>query len=74
MEIQKQLQQHTPEIQFNHGKFPAHIKFDVVSVGSQHWNSPIAKNGKEYIHFIEKRFIKNIYKRAMLIHCIGIMT
>ena len=35
------------------------MKFNVVSVDSQHtlWNVPIAKNGKEYIEFLEKRFI-----------------
>ena len=56
MEIQKQLPQHTAETQFFHEKLPAHVKFDVVSVDSQHslLNSPISKNGKEYINFIEK--------------------
>ena len=56
MEIQKQLPQHTAETQFFHEKLPAHVKFNVVSVDSQHslLNSPISKNGKEYINFIEK--------------------
>lgn len=47
MEIQKQLPQYSAETQFFHEKFPAHVKFDVVSVDSQHSlsNSPIAKNG-----------------------------
>lgn len=60
MEIQKQLPQHSAETQFFHKKFPAHVKFEVVSVDSQHSlsNSPIAKNGKEYMNFIEKWFIQ----------------
>ena len=55
MEIQEQLPQHSTKTQFFQEKFPAHIKFDAVSVDSQHslWNSPAAKNGKEYISFIE---------------------
>ena len=36
MEIQKQLPRHSTETQFFHEKFSAHIKFDVVSVDSQH--------------------------------------
>ena len=60
LEIQKQLPQHSAETQFFHKKFPAHVKFEVVSVDSQHSlsNSPIAKNGKEYMNFIEKWFIQ----------------
>ena len=55
MEIQKQLPQHSTETQFLHEKFPAHIKFNFVSVDSLHslWNSPKQKIA-ECINFIEK--------------------
>ena len=45
--------------QFFYETFPSHIKFNVVSVNCQDtlWNVPTAKNGKEYIEFLEKRFI-----------------
>ena len=59
----KTLQPDTGE-QFSHEKFPAHLKFSVVSVDCQHtiWNVPIAKNGREYIEFLDERFIKKIFK------------
>ena len=36
MEIQEQLPQHSTKTRFFHEKLPAHMKFDVVSVDSQH--------------------------------------
>ena len=45
--------------QFFYEASPSHIKSNTVSVDCQHtlWNIPTAKNGKEYIEFLEKRFI-----------------
>ena len=61
----KTLQPDTGE-QFFHEKFPAHLKFSVVSVDCQHtiWNVPTAQNGREYIEFIDKRFIKKYLSYA----------
>ena len=55
----KTLQPDTGE-QLFHEKFPAHLKFSVASVDCQHtiWNVPTAKNSREYIEFLDKRFIK----------------
>ena len=49
---------------FFHEKFPTHLKFSVVSVDCQHtlWNVPTVKNGRENIQFLDKRFIKKIFK------------
>ena len=54
------LQISSTQFNFFHEKFPHHIKFNVVSVDCQQslWNKPAAKNGREYIQFLEKRFIK----------------
>ena len=42
------------------------MKFSVVSVDCQHalWNVPTAKNGREYIEFLDKRFIKKYLSYA----------
>ena len=42
------------------------MKFSVVSVDCQHtiWNVPTAQNGREYIEFIDKRFIKKYLSYA----------
>ena len=50
-----------PGEQFFHEKFPAHLKFSVISVDCQHtlWNVPAANNGREYIQFLDKKIIKN---------------
>ena len=52
--------------QFFHEKFPAHLKFSVVSVDCQYTlrNVTTAKNGREYIQFLEKRFIKKYLSYA----------
>ena len=63
--LESSLQNETPisetinNNQFFYETFSSHIKFNVASVNCQHtlWNVPIAKNGKEYIEFLEKRFI-----------------
>ena len=63
--FESSLQNETPipqpinDTKFFYETFPSHIKFNVVSVDCQHtlWNVPTAKNGKEYIEFLEKRFI-----------------
>ena len=63
--LESSLQNETPipetinDNQFFYETFPSHIKFNVVSVDCQHtlWNVPTAKNGKEYIEFLEKRFM-----------------
>ena len=61
----KTLQPDTGE-QFFHEKFPAHLKFSVLSVYCQHtsWNFPTAKNGREYIEFLDKGFIKKYLSYA----------
>ena len=58
----KTLQSHTSE--YFREKFPVQLKFSVVSVDCQHtlWNVPTAKNGRENIQFLDKRFIKKIFK------------
>ena len=61
----KTLQPDMHEKFFNE-KFPAHLKFNVVSVDCQHtlWNIPTAQNGRECIQFLDKRFIKKYLKYA----------
>ena len=60
----KTLQSHTGE--YFREKFPVQLKFSVVSVDCQHtlWNVPTAKNGKEFIEFLDKRFIKKYLSYA----------